>query len=85
MTLLIVCDMALAQGVDLVWESVGGEMFETCVRALSNGGRLIVIGALWTVPVVCLAHSPVLCPTYMSVMAPMHHERKMRVLGMSLP
>jgi len=32
------------QGVDLVWESVGGEMFETCVRALANGGRLIVIG-----------------------------------------
>jgi len=32
------------QGVDLVWESVGGEMFETCVHALANGGRLIVIG-----------------------------------------
>lgn len=34
------------KGVDLVWESVGGEMFETCVRALANGGRLIVIGMM---------------------------------------
>ena len=34
----------LIQGVNLVWESVGGEMFETCVRALANNGRLVVIG-----------------------------------------
>ena len=27
-----------------MWESVGGEMFETCIRALANNGRLVVIG-----------------------------------------
>lgn len=34
------------QGVDLVWESVGGTMFQTCLKALATSGRLIVIGAL---------------------------------------
>ena len=48
------------KGVDLVWESVGGEMFETCVRALSNGGRLIVIGALWTLSCVFIAQPSML-------------------------
>ena len=31
-------------GVDIVYESVGGEMFNTCVKNLAVGGRLIVIG-----------------------------------------
>mmetsp|Transcript_307 Transcript_307/g.906 ORF Transcript_307/g.906 Transcript_307/m.906 type:complete len:345 (-) Transcript_307:101-1135(-) len=31
-------------GVDLVYESVGGEMFETCVNALAVRGRIIIIG-----------------------------------------
>jgi NADPH:quinone reductase-like Zn-dependent oxidoreductase len=34
------------QGVDVVYESVGGKMFETCVKALGVGGRLIVIGMM---------------------------------------
>ena len=36
----------LAQGIDLIWESVGGDMFTTCTRALAQGGRLIVIGMM---------------------------------------
>ena len=35
-----------AQGVDLIWESVGGDMFRTCTRALAQGGRLVVIGMM---------------------------------------
>jgi prostaglandin reductase 3 len=34
------------RGVDIVFESVGGEMYETCVNALATHGRLIVIGAI---------------------------------------
>ena len=34
------------QGIDLIWESVGGDMFTTCTRALAQGGRLIVIGMM---------------------------------------
>ena len=33
-------------GVDLVYESVGGCMFKTCVGALAPRGRLVVIGAV---------------------------------------
>lgn len=36
----------MAQGIDLIWESVGGEMFTTCTHALAQGGRLIVIGMM---------------------------------------
>lgn len=31
-------------GVDVVYESVGGEMFETCVNSLAIKGRLVIIG-----------------------------------------
>lgn len=31
-------------GVDVVYESVGGEIFNTCVKNLAIGGRLILIG-----------------------------------------
>lgn len=31
-------------GVDVVYESIGGEMFEVCLNALSVKGRLIIIG-----------------------------------------
>lgn len=34
------------KGVDIVFEGVGGEMFDTCVRALAVKGRLLVIGAI---------------------------------------
>lgn len=34
------------RGVDLVFESVGGEMFETCVNNIARRGRIIVIGAI---------------------------------------
>lgn len=33
-------------GVDIVFESVGGDMFDLAVKALANHGRLIVIGAI---------------------------------------
>ncbi|XP_076808911.1 prostaglandin reductase-3-like [Clavelina lepadiformis] len=32
------------KGIDVVYESVGGETYETCVNSLANKGRLIVIG-----------------------------------------
>ncbi|XP_069131852.1 prostaglandin reductase-3-like [Argopecten irradians] len=32
------------RGVDVVYESVGGETFDTCLNSLNIGGRLIVIG-----------------------------------------
>lgn len=31
-------------GIDVVYESVGGTMFDTCVNALAKHARLIVIG-----------------------------------------
>ena len=34
------------QGVDVVWETVGGKMFDTCARNLAMGGRLLVIGLM---------------------------------------
>lgn len=34
------------QGMDVVWESVGGDMLQTCVRSLAVKGRLIVIGMM---------------------------------------
>ena len=34
------------KGVDVVYESVGGEVFNTCMKNLSIGGRLIVIGLI---------------------------------------
>lgn len=33
-------------GVDIVFESVGGKMFEMCMKALAVKGRLIIIGAI---------------------------------------
>lgn len=32
------------KGVDLVYESVGGKMFDTCVEHLARQGRLVIIG-----------------------------------------
>jgi NADPH-dependent curcumin reductase CurA len=32
------------EGVDLVYESVGGDLFDTCVEALARHGRLLSIG-----------------------------------------
>ncbi|DAZ97611.1 TPA: hypothetical protein N0F65_002230, partial [Lagenidium giganteum] len=34
------------RGVDLVFESVGGEMFDVCVNNLATRGRIIVIGSI---------------------------------------
>ncbi|KAL4452074.1 hypothetical protein ABPG75_007736 [Micractinium tetrahymenae] len=34
------------KGVDVVYESVGGDMFDICVGALAPRGRLIIIGAM---------------------------------------
>ncbi|XP_070199589.1 prostaglandin reductase-3-like isoform X2 [Littorina saxatilis] len=33
-------------GIDVVYESVGGEVFETCLNNLAINGRLMVIGAI---------------------------------------
>lgn len=32
--------------MDVIYESVGGKMFSTCVNALARGGRLVVIGMM---------------------------------------
>lgn len=34
------------KGVDLIYESVGGEMFQTCLKALGLFGRLVIIGMI---------------------------------------
>lgn len=34
------------KGVDVIYESVGGDIFDTCFNALAVQGRLIVIGAI---------------------------------------
>lgn len=34
------------RGIDVVYESVGGDMFDVCVDALAPRGRLIIIGAM---------------------------------------
>lgn len=31
-------------GIDLIYESVGGTLFDTCVRSLARRGRLLIIG-----------------------------------------
>lgn len=36
------------KGVDIIYESVGGEFFRTCMQNLAVRGRLIVIGAMST-------------------------------------
>ena len=35
-----------SNGVNVVYESVGGDMFKTSVDALADGGRLLVIGMM---------------------------------------
>ena len=32
--------------VDVVIELVGGDMFDTCLKALKVGGRMVIIGAM---------------------------------------
>ena len=34
------------KGMNIIYESVGGEMFKTCLGALSRQGRLVVIGMM---------------------------------------
>ena len=34
------------QGIDLVYESVGGDIFNTCIKNLAIGGQLIIIGMI---------------------------------------
>ena len=34
------------QGLDVVWETVGGQTFDTCAQHLATGGRLLVIGLM---------------------------------------
>lgn len=38
------------KGVDIIYESVGGQMFDLCLNALAVYGRLIVIGMISQVP-----------------------------------
>ncbi|WP_254544761.1 zinc-binding dehydrogenase [Halomarina pelagica] len=40
-----IADLTGRRGVDVVFESVGGETYERAVRSLARGGRLVTIGA----------------------------------------
>jgi len=40
-----VADLTDGRGVDVIFESVGGETYEQAVRSLARGGRLVTIGA----------------------------------------
>ncbi|MFC7157040.1 zinc-binding dehydrogenase [Halomarina halobia] len=40
-----VADLTGRRGVDVVFESVGGETYEQAVRSLARGGRLVTVGA----------------------------------------
>jgi NADPH:quinone reductase-like Zn-dependent oxidoreductase len=40
-----ITDLTDRGGVDLVFESIGGEMYQQAVRSLVRGGRLVTIGA----------------------------------------
>ncbi|GFR06762.1 prostaglandin reductase-3 [Trichonephila clavata] len=33
-------------GIDIIWETIGGKVFETCVKNLAIKGRLIVVGGI---------------------------------------
>ncbi|GFU37701.1 prostaglandin reductase-3 [Nephila pilipes] len=33
-------------GVDIIWETIGGKVFETCVKNLATKGRLIIVGGI---------------------------------------
>ncbi|XP_015930669.1 prostaglandin reductase 3 [Parasteatoda tepidariorum] len=33
-------------GVNVIWETIGGKIFETCLKHLSKKGRLIVVGGI---------------------------------------
>ena len=54
--LMLACDHASAlqdvlkkefpKGMNIIYESVGGEMFKTCLGALGRQGRLVVIGMM---------------------------------------
>lgn len=35
-----------SKGIDIIYESVGGEMFDTCLNALATYGHLVVIGMI---------------------------------------
>ena len=44
--LLQVLKKEFPKGVDIIYESVGGEMFDRCLNALAIYGRLVVIGMI---------------------------------------
>lgn len=44
------------KGVDIIYESVGGDMFDLCLNALAPYGRLIVIGMISQVRTFSLKH-----------------------------
>lgn len=44
--LLQVLKKEFPKGIDIIYESVGGEMFNMCLNALAVYGRLVVIGMI---------------------------------------
>ncbi len=55
--------------MNIVYESVGGEMFQTCMNSLAVFGRMVLIGMISQVCVysVYLAHTPLGWQYYLSM------------------
>jgi hypothetical protein len=52
-------------GVNIVYESVGGEMFQTCMNSLAVFGRMVLIGMISQVCIFCLHCT---YPTWMAIL-----------------
>ena len=37
-------ELTAAQGVDIIYDPVGGDLFEDCLRSIAWGGRILIIG-----------------------------------------
>ncbi|XP_055939014.1 prostaglandin reductase 3-like [Argiope bruennichi] len=33
-------------GIDVIWETIGGQVFETCIKNIANRGRLVIVGGI---------------------------------------
>ncbi|GBM56789.1 Prostaglandin reductase 3 [Araneus ventricosus] len=33
-------------GIDVIWETIGGQVFETCIKNIANRGRIVIVGGI---------------------------------------
>lgn len=57
------------KGIDVVYESVGGEMFNTCVKSLAPRGRVIIIGYISSYKSSTILNSRPNIPLYQMLLA----------------